>query len=112
MVNILGILSVVLFLSLSFNIRFSFGWLVRALYDWVAQSSDEISFKENDIIEVTSRDAGDGWYEGEFFRVFNDCLSIDQRSYSIISIIACLFSGIINGRCGHFPANYVEDYAT
>ncbi|CAG8462865.1 5780_t:CDS:10 [Paraglomus occultum] len=59
------------------------GDFVRAIYDWVAQSADEISFSENDIIEVINRDAGEGWFEG-----------------------------IINGKRGHFPANYVEDYNT
>ena len=39
-------------------------FIVRAIYDWVAQSADEISFSENDIIEVINRDAGEGWFEG------------------------------------------------
>ncbi|RHZ77479.1 hypothetical protein Glove_177g134 [Diversispora epigaea] len=51
---------------------------VRALYDYDAQSHEEISIKEGDIIEVTNRDIGGGWWEGT-----------------------------LNGRTGQFPANYV-----
>ncbi|CAG8576490.1 4893_t:CDS:2 [Diversispora eburnea] len=50
----------------------------QALYDYDAQSREEISIKEGDIIEVTNRDIGSGWWEG-----------------------------ILNGKRGQFPANYV-----
>ncbi|CAG8633452.1 10160_t:CDS:10 [Dentiscutata erythropus] len=37
---------------------------VQALYDYVAQTSEEISIREGDIILITNRDVGDGWWEG------------------------------------------------
>ncbi|KAF0420928.1 FCH-domain-containing protein [Gigaspora margarita] len=37
---------------------------VQALYDYDAQSPEEISIREGDIILITNRDVGDGWWEG------------------------------------------------
>ncbi|CAG8717242.1 15714_t:CDS:2, partial [Dentiscutata heterogama] len=51
---------------------------VQALYDYVAQTSEEISIREGDIILITNRDVGDGWWEGT-----------------------------LNGVTGQFPASYV-----
>ena len=62
------------FLNCKF-IRFS---LVRALYDYVAQKFDELSFREGDLIRVHSTDDPD-WWDGEF-----------------------------QGEEGCFPASYVE----
>lgn len=52
--------------------------LVRAMYAYDAQDTDELSFKENDRIEVLREDPS-GWWKGRF-----------------------------RGREGMFPANYVE----
>ncbi|CAI5676706.1 unnamed protein product [Oreochromis niloticus] len=51
---------------------------VRALYSYEAVKLDELSFTEGDIIYLTQRH-DDGWYQG-----------------------------ILNGRQGYFPENYVE----
>ena len=53
---------------------------VIALYDYNAEKDDELSFKENAIIDVTAKNE-DGWWEG-----------------------------ILNGVTGLFPGNYVDDY--
>ncbi|KAL2315813.1 Protein BZZ1 [Schizosaccharomyces pombe] len=53
---------------------------VKALYAYTAQSDMELSIQEGDIIQVTNRNAGNGWSEG-----------------------------ILNGVTGQFPANYVTD---
>jgi len=34
----------------------------RALYDFVAEGSNELSFKTNDILTITSNSAGNGWW--------------------------------------------------
>jgi len=52
---------------------------VRALYDYDAQTADELTFKEGDTIIIHQKDPG-GWWEGE-----------------------------LNGRRGWVPANYVQD---
>ena len=52
----------------------------RAIYDYEARASDELSFKRHDVIEVLGRDDEDeGWYRG-----------------------------VLNGRTGLFPNNYVQ----
>ena len=52
----------------------------RAIYDYEARASDELSFKRHDIIQVLGRDEEDeGWYRG-----------------------------VLNGRTGLFPNNYVQ----
>ncbi|CAG8627980.1 13940_t:CDS:10, partial [Cetraspora pellucida] len=51
---------------------------VKVLYDYVAQSPEEISIKEGDVILVTNRDVDEGWWEGT-----------------------------LNGVTGQFPASYV-----
>ncbi|XP_004556601.1 ABI family, member 3a isoform X3 [Maylandia zebra] len=51
---------------------------VRALYSYEAVKPDELSFTEGDIIYLTQRHE-DGWYQG-----------------------------VLNGRQGYFPENYVE----
>jgi len=38
----------------------------KALYDYVADEDNELSFHENDIITVTKEDSESGWWEGEF----------------------------------------------
>jgi len=50
----------------------------RAIYDYNACESDELSFKENDIIYIVKEDPSDWW------------------------------NGILKGRTGLFPANYVQ----
>ncbi|CAG8504074.1 11876_t:CDS:10 [Acaulospora colombiana] len=56
----------------------SSGDYVRVLYDYDAQSPEELTIKEGDVIEVTDRDVGNGWWEGT-----------------------------LNGVRGQFPASYV-----
>lgn len=51
---------------------------MRALYSYEAVKPDELSFTEGDIIYLTQRH-DDGWYQG-----------------------------VLNGRQGFFPENYVE----
>jgi len=51
---------------------------VRALYEYVAQSDVELSIQEGDIIEITNKGIGGGWWEGK-----------------------------LNGKVGQFPENYV-----
>ena len=52
----------------------------RAIYDYEARASDELSFKRHDIIEVLGQDEeDDGWY-----------------------------IGVLNGKKGLFPNNYVQ----
>ena len=52
----------------------------RAIYDYEARASDELSFKRHDVITVLGRDEEDeGWYRG-----------------------------VLNGRTGLFPNNYVQ----
>ena len=52
----------------------------RAIYDYEARASDELSFKRHDVITVISRDDEDeGWY-----------------------------NGTLNGKAGLFPNNYVQ----
>lgn len=52
----------------------------RAIYDYEARASDELTFKRHDIIEVLGQDEeDDGWY-----------------------------IGILNGKKGLFPNNYVQ----
>lgn len=44
-------------------------WLVRALYDYEGQSSEELSFPEGAIIRVLPREEGaidDGFWKGDF----------------------------------------------
>ncbi|CAG8515065.1 8350_t:CDS:10 [Acaulospora morrowiae] len=48
------------------------------LYDYKARSPEELTIKEGDVIDVTNRDVGGGWWEGT-----------------------------LNGKQGQFPANYV-----
>ena len=55
----------------------------KALYDYEAQTQDELAFPEGAIIRILSRNEDDGFWEGEF-----------------------------NGRVGVFPAVLVEDLAT
>jgi len=52
---------------------------VKALYDYDAQTDDELSFKEGDTIVIIQKDPG-GWWEGE-----------------------------MNGKRGWVPANYVQE---
>ncbi|CAG8434589.1 6981_t:CDS:10 [Ambispora gerdemannii] len=54
---------------------------VRVLYDYKAQTAEELTIHENEIIQVTNRNIGDGWWEG-----------------------------IIDNQRGQFPAAYVEEY--
>lgn len=51
---------------------------VIAIYDYSADKDDELTFQENSVIYVTSKN-DDGWFEG-----------------------------IMNGAIGLFPGNYVE----
>lgn len=53
--------------------------LARALYDYDPQRDDELEFKEGDIITILYKNEDD-WYEG-----------------------------ILDGRRGLFPSNYVEE---
>jgi abl interactor 2 len=53
---------------------------VIAVYDYVQEKEDELSFQENSLIYVLKKNE-DGWWEGVF-----------------------------NGRTGLFPGNYVEPY--
>ena len=56
------------------------GQEARAIYDYEARASDELSFKRHDIITVLSRDEEDeGWY-----------------------------NGVLHGKTGLFPNNYVQ----
>jgi hypothetical protein len=34
----------------------------RALYDFNAEGSNELSFRANDILTITSNTAGNGWW--------------------------------------------------
>jgi hypothetical protein len=34
----------------------------RALYDFAAESSNELSFHKDDILTITSNSAGQGWW--------------------------------------------------
>jgi len=52
---------------------------VRALYDYQPQSNLELLIKVGDVIEITSKSIGGGWWEGK-----------------------------LNGKTGQFPENYVE----
>jgi len=52
----------------------------KALYEYGAQTQDELSFSEGDVIEIIRKDPG-GWWEGE-----------------------------MNGKRGWIPANYVEEF--
>ncbi|KAG0270477.1 hypothetical protein BGZ95_001680 [Linnemannia exigua] len=52
---------------------------VRVLYDYDAQSALELTIRENDIVELTSTDCSEGWWEGT-----------------------------LRGVTAQFPANYVE----
>ncbi|KAI9140317.1 hypothetical protein BKA69DRAFT_515846 [Paraphysoderma sedebokerense] len=56
------------------------GSKVRALYSYTAQTEVELTIQEGDEIEITSKDCGDGWWEGK-----------------------------LNGKVGQFPASYVGD---
>jgi len=50
----------------------------RALYDFQAENPDELSFSTGQVIDIVSQENSDWW------------------------------TGILNGREGIFPANYVE----
>eukprot|EP00761_Pharyngomonas_kirbyi_P012356 gb/GECH01012383.1/.p1 GENE.gb/GECH01012383.1/~~gb/GECH01012383.1/.p1 ORF type:complete len:1469 (+),score=336.96 gb/GECH01012383.1/:1-4407(+) len=52
---------------------------VRSLYEYMAQSSDELSIREGDVINLIGKDPS-GWWEGE-----------------------------LNGKRGLFPGNYVQE---
>jgi myosin-1 len=52
--------------------------LCKAIYDYDATDTDELTFKEGDIIEITKEDPS-GWWKGK-----------------------------IKGREGLFPNNYIE----
>lgn len=39
---------------------------VIALYPYVAQNADELSFEKDDIIAVTNRDQDPAWWQGEY----------------------------------------------
>ena len=52
--------------------------VVRAIYDFEPQGPGEIRLKEGDIIEVTNKSIGNGWWEGK-----------------------------LGGKVGQFPENYV-----
>ena len=62
----------------SCTIKFYVYFSVIAIYDYQADKEDELSFSENSVIYVLKKN-DDGWYEG-----------------------------ILNGRTGLFPGNYVE----
>lgn len=51
---------------------------MRALYDFEPQGPGEIRLQVGDIIEVTNKNIGKGWWEGK-----------------------------LNGKLGQFPENYV-----
>lgn len=38
--------------------------LVRAMYDYDAQSDLELSIRQGDVIVLTSTDCSEGWWEG------------------------------------------------
>ncbi|CAG8561719.1 2807_t:CDS:10, partial [Ambispora leptoticha] len=57
------------------------GDYVRVLYNYDAQTAEELTIHENEIILVTNRNIGDGWWEG-----------------------------MIDNQIGQFPAAYVEEY--
>ncbi|KAH9511908.1 F-BAR and double SH3 domains protein 2 [Dermatophagoides farinae] len=38
---------------------------VRALYDYIATNSEEISFKSGDLIKIIDQDSDDGWWTGQ-----------------------------------------------
>ena len=46
----------------------------RALYDYDAQDSDELSFREGDVIEVTTR--AEDWSDGYVFILRDALLSL------------------------------------
>ena len=58
----------------------SSGEKFSAIYTYVAQYEDELSFEEGDVITVLSKDEAD-WWKGE-----------------------------LNGKSGVFPSNYVEPF--
>ena len=53
--------------------------MVEALYDWNAVQPGDLTMKKGDVITVTRRQEGDGWWEGE-----------------------------LNAERGYFPSNYVK----
>jgi len=55
------------------------GMSAKALYDYDAENSDDLSFKEGDLINVLDQSDPSGWWEGEF-----------------------------NGKVGFFPSNFVQ----
>jgi hypothetical protein len=78
--------------------------VVRAIYPYDAQGDDEISFKEGEVIELTSgptggQHYGDGWWEGAVpFLLFSSLL---MCIYPIIGFTS-------KGKKGIFPSNYVR----
>ena len=78
--------------------------VVRAIYPYDAQGDDEISFKEGEVIELTSgptggQHYGDGWWEGQCLFALSSFIVAD--AYRIIGFTS-------NGRKGIFPGNYVR----
>jgi len=51
----------------------------RALFDFVGEGEGELTFNQNDILDITNQDIGEGWWEGT-----------------------------VRGQRGLFPASYVE----
>ena len=51
---------------------------MRALYDYDAQDTDELSFKENDVIEMLD-DLGSDWWNGRL----NGNVGLVPKTYAV-----------------------------
>jgi formin-binding protein 1 len=77
--------------------------LVRALYDYAAQGSDEISFQEGAVIKLSTGPNGgknyaDGWWEGSLLSSHLQSTKFNQHPTGFDSA----------GNKGIFPSNYVS----
>uniref|UniRef100_F1KQL1 Intersectin-1 n=1 Tax=Ascaris suum TaxID=6253 RepID=F1KQL1_ASCSU len=62
--------------------------IAEALYDYVAQRSDELSFKNGDLIVVTERSDAE-WWKGRLQKTANGPEALFPANYVHVSAVAC-----------------------
>ena len=62
------------------------GSAARALYDFEATTSEDLSFKKGDVIPIIYK-GDDGWWHGEHEQKFGECLCPPSHSSSPLVVL-------------------------